>query len=255
MVDVIVGDDDPDYRLLIGLALEREADLRLVGEAATADEVVAVAEACRPDVVLLDASLPSGVAAAVRLHDIVPDSRIVLTSSLPARSIATTAAAAGAVGSLAKDVSVGRIPDALREIATFLAVAERVVRTAGTSLALDRMSPRRSRQLARLALTGWCDDEVLASVELLISELVANGVEHAQTDVEVRIAVAATMVRVEVTDRSAALPIMRTPRVDSPNGRGMRIVDGAASRWGVHARRTGKSVWFELPRFDRPATG
>ena len=159
------------------------------------------------------------------------------------------------MGSLAKDVPVGRIPDALREIAAFVAAAERAVRTAGTALALDRMSPRRSRQLARIVLAGWCDDEVLTAVELLISELVANGVEHAQTNVDVRIAVGATMVRVEVADRNPALPIMRTPRVDSPNGRGMRIVDGTASRWGVLARRTGKSVWFEIPRFDRAPAG
>jgi DNA-binding NarL/FixJ family response regulator len=255
MADVLVGDDDPDYRLLVAVALEGAPDLRLVGEAASADDLVEVAARCQPDVVLLDASLPGGVPAAIRLHDRVPESRIVLTSSLPARSIATTVAAAHAVGSLAKDVPVRRIPHALREIAAFVTVAERAVRTASTALTVDRMSPRHSRQLARLALTGWCDDEVLASIELLVSELVANGVEHAATKVDVRIAVGATMVRVEVTDRSPELPVMRTPQVDSPNGRGMRIVDTAASRWGVQARRTGKSVWFEVPRYDRIATG
>lgn len=255
MLDVIVGDDDPDYRLLVGLALEREPDLRLVGEAAATDAVTELAARCRPDVALIDASLPGAVACGARLHEVAPSSRIVLTSSLPARSIAATVAAAGAVGSLAKDVPVRRIPDALREIGALADAAERAVRTAGAALPKERTSPRHSRQLARAALTGWCDDEALAAVELLISELVANGVEHAETDVDVRIAVGATMVRVEVADRSAVLPVIRSPEVDSPNGRGMRIVDRAAARWGVHGRRTGKCVWFELPRSERAAVG
>ena len=251
MLDVVVADDDPDYRLLIGLALEGESDLRVVGKVFDAVELLDVVERVRPDIVLLDASLYRGVAAAARLHDIAPATRIVLTSSLPARSISATVAAARAVGYLAKDVPVRRIPDALREIAALVAGAERAVRTAEAALALDRTSPRQSRQLARLALTGWCDDEVLSSIELLISELVSNSVEHAETDVDVRIAVGTTMARVEVTDRSPSVPVMRSPDDYSPDGRGMLIVDKVATRWGVQARRTSKCVWFEIPRFER----
>jgi DNA-binding NarL/FixJ family response regulator len=250
MLDVIVGDDDADYRLLIGLALEREPDLRVVGEAGDAGTLVDLVREHHPDVVLLDASLPGAGLAAVRVHEVAPAARIVLTSSLPPRSIAATVAAAGAVGSLAKDVPVTRIPDALREIAAFVAAAERAVRTAGAALENDLRSPRRSRRLARDTLTGWCDDDVLSTIELLVSEVVSNGVEHADSDVDVRIAVGATTIRVEVSDRSPVLPIVRSPCLDSPNGRGMRIVDNAASRWGVQARRTGKCVWFELARLQ-----
>lgn len=248
MLDVIVGDDDADYRLLIALALEHERDVRLIGDAGDADALLELVRRQPPDVVLLDASLPRAIPTAARLREIAPDVRVVLTSSLPARAIATTVAAAGAVGALAKDVPVRRIPDAIREIAALVAAAERAVRTAGTALEHDRTSPRRSRQLARSTLAGWCDEDVVTSVELLVSELVANGVEHAETDVDVRIAVGASSVRVEVSDRSPELPIVRSPGLDSPNGRGLRIVDNAAARWGVQARRTGKCVWFVLPR-------
>src|SRR5688572_16838128 len=200
MTDVLVGDDDPNYRLLMQMALEGEPGLRLVGDAASADELVHLAGRSRPDIVLLDASLPRGIAAAARLRDVAPGTRVVLTSSLPARSVAASVAAARAVGSLAKDVPVRRIPDALRELSTFVAAAERAVRTAEASLTMDRRSPRRSRELARLALEGWCDDGTLNSIELLVSELVTNGVLHARTVVDVRIAVGRTTVRVEVAD-------------------------------------------------------
>jgi DNA-binding NarL/FixJ family response regulator len=220
----------------------------LVGEAATADELVTFAAAAKPHLVLLDSSLPGALSAAARLHQVVPQTRVVLTSSLPARSIATAVAAAGAVGSLAKDVPVRRVPDALRELGALVNAAERAVRTAETTLLRDPTSPRRSRRLAQSALEGWCDPGVLADVELLITELVTNGVQHAASDVDVRIAVGATTVRVEIGDRSPTEPVARTTKPNEPGGRGMHIVEKVASRWGVDLRRTGKCVWFEVPR-------
>ena len=70
--------------------------------------------------------------------------------------------------------------------------------------------------------------------------------------VAVRIAVTATTIRVEVTDRHPELPVMRSPEANESSGRGMRIVDQTATRWGVQARRTGKCVWFEVPRGPVP---
>ena len=99
-------------------------------------------------------------------------------------------------------------------------------------------------------LEGWCDPDVLYDVELLITELVTNGVQHAVSDVDVRIAVGATTVRVEVGDCSPTEPVVRTALLNDTDGRGMRIVDQVASRWGVDVRRTGKCVWFELPRLQ-----
>ena len=127
------------------------------------------------------------------------------------------------------------------------------MRTASASLPPDVTSPRHSRQLARTALAGWCDPSDFVDVELLISELVANGVEHAETQVDVRIAVTATTIRIEVTDRHPDLPVIRSPEATESSGRGMRIVDQTATRWGVQARRTGKCVWFEVPRVRVPA--
>ena len=254
MLAVVVADDDPDYRLLLDLGLEREPDITLVGQATTGDELVEVAAVSKPDLVLLDASLPNAVASASRVQQVAPRTRVALTSSLPARSIATTVAAAGAVGSLAKDVPVHRIPDALRELGALMAAAERAVRTAETTLQCDLSSARQSRRMAHAMLEGWCDPDVLYDVELLITELVTNGVQHAVSDVDVRIAVGATIVRVEVGDCSPTEPVVRTAMLNDTDGRGMRIVDQVASRWGVDLRRTGKCVWFELPRLQRVAS-
>jgi DNA-binding NarL/FixJ family response regulator len=250
MLRIALADDDPEYRLLVRLALEPESDLVVSGEAASAAELLDVAATFRPDLILLDGSLPEAIGCVSRTRAIVPDVRVVITSSLPPASVAPTVAAAGAVGSLAKDVPVARLADALRELGALVDAAERVLRTQRQALPHADTSVRESRRLAQDALAGWCDDDVLAAAELLISEVVTNGVRHAQTDVDVRIAVSASHVRVEVADRSPTMPVLRTPSPHDLRGRGMRIVDDLASRWGVQQRRTGKCVWFELPRVE-----
>jgi signal transduction histidine kinase len=149
---------------------------------------------------------------------------------------------------LAKDVAVRQVPAAIRELSALAAVAERALRVADTTLLRDSASPRESRRLARGALEGWCDPDVVANVELLISELVTNVVKHAATDVDVRIAIGATTVRIEVGDRNPTIPVMRETAADEAGGKGMHIVHELALRWGVQSRRTGKCVWFEVPR-------
>jgi DNA-binding NarL/FixJ family response regulator len=85
MLDVVIADDDADYRLLARLAMDGEADIVVRDEAATADQLIDIVTASPPDLVLLDASLPSCLAASARLRLNAPKTRIVLTSSLPAR--------------------------------------------------------------------------------------------------------------------------------------------------------------------------
>jgi DNA-binding NarL/FixJ family response regulator len=255
---ILVADDDPDYRFLVAAALATDPDLELVGEVGTAAELIDATRDVQPDMVLLDSSLDGGATAAAGLPAIAPDVTLVLTSSLPARFVAARVADVGARGSLAKDVPLALVPNVLRELtslAEIAKVAERAVRTMTATLPPDVTSPRESRFLARDTLAGWCDPTVFADIELLISELVANGVEHAETHIDVRIAVTATTIRIEVSDRHPDLPVMRTPEAYESSGRGMRIVDQTATRWGVQARRTGKCVWFEVPRRPMPVAG
>src|SRR4051794_4759221 len=141
MLDLVVADDDADYRLLMRLALEHEADMAMRDEAATAEQLIDIVSASAPDLVLLDASLHRGLAASARLRLIAPETRIVLTSSLPAALVAARVAAAGATGLLAKDVAVRQVPAAIRELSALAAVAERALRVADTTLLRDSASP------------------------------------------------------------------------------------------------------------------
>jgi hypothetical protein len=39
---------------------------------------------------------------------------------------------------------------------------------------------------------------------------------------------------------------VRSPALEDESGRGMRLVDSLARRWGVQPAGTGKCVWFEV---------
>ena len=52
--------------------------------------------------------------------------------------------------------------------------------------------------------------------------------------------------RIGVIDGSAIRPVVRELSTDRPRGRGMRMIQGIADRWGADEHLDGKRVWFEL---------
>jgi len=83
---------------------------------------------------------------------------------------------------------------------------------------------------------------------LLVDELVANAVRHAQGPVGVTVTLVENLLRVSVSDDSHRDPVLQRPGAESTSGRGLMLVDLLADRWGVNpaADDLGKSVWFEI---------
>ena len=92
------------------------------------------------------------------------------------------------------------------------------------------------------------DRDLLASIELLMSELVTNAVLHASSAARLDVHVTRANIRVEVFDDDATLPELRPLDTMRSGGRGLQLVDAIASRWGSEPQRTGKVVWFEMDR-------
>lgn len=107
-------------------------------------------------------------------------------------------------------------------------------------------SAHAARRFATSVLRSWHCDEVVDVAQLLVSELVVNAVLHAGSSVSVRLALADSTVRIEVTDSSPALPEVRPIDPSAVTGRGLLIVQALASAWGVDPSDDGKVVWFEL---------
>ena len=106
-----------------------------------------------------------------------------------------------------------------------------------------------ARRFLRASLEEWgCGDAALVEdAVLMVSELVTNVGLHARTTARLDIRLDPDHLRVEVHDESSSAPEMRPHSVGAEAGRGLRIVDALASRWGVEAWPGGKAVWFELP--------
>ncbi|MEV6688032.1 ATP-binding protein [Streptomyces sp. NPDC051130] len=108
-------------------------------------------------------------------------------------------------------------------------------------------APFRARRDVSLYLRTWGLDALVDDAQLIVTELVANAVQHTRTR---RIGVSVTRhpdhVRIVVTDTSRTLPAPTTVAPDAEAGRGLQLVDQLTTRWGSKRFRTGKQVWAEL---------
>jgi hypothetical protein len=82
---------------------------------------------------------------------------------------------------------------------------------------------------------------------LLTSELVANAVLSARSDVVVEVLFPSPCVRFEVRDASPEPPVHHGARPnEAVPGRALDLVAAMADNWGTLADGEGKCVWFEL---------
>ncbi|QKW10262.1 ATP-binding protein [Streptomyces sp. NA04227] len=105
-----------------------------------------------------------------------------------------------------------------------------------------------ARRLMNTATSRWGLEELAEESALVVTELVANAVQHARGEV-IRVVVERTAVRtvrVAVADFSRELPRPRAPKDDAEDGRGLFMVAALAADWGTDERRWGKIVWAEL---------
>jgi anti-sigma regulatory factor (Ser/Thr protein kinase) len=110
-----------------------------------------------------------------------------------------------------------------------------------------------ARHFLRQQLSSWeLDTAHLDDALLLVSEVVANAVLHARTEIELTLRAADTgALRVEVYDDNSRLPTMAVPPDDATSGRGLQVIERLANRWGFERSRSGKTVWFELGDHSR----
>jgi len=111
---VVLVDDHTMLRQGLRRALEAEG-VKVVGEAGTGAEGIRVALATRPDVVLMDVSMPTldGVEATRQLVAADGRMRVVMLTMHIDRDVIDRAIKAGAVGYLTKDSSISEVVEAV----------------------------------------------------------------------------------------------------------------------------------------------
>jgi serine/threonine-protein kinase RsbW len=102
------------------------------------------------------------------------------------------------------------------------------------------------RALARVLPAHRIDEDGLADLQLLASELVTNAVRHGRPGtITVKIMRAAAHVRIEVTNPGGAFapPPERDAGVDG--GLGLPLIRRLSSRWGIEPAAGAVTVWIE----------
>ena len=109
-----------------------------------------------------------------------------------------------------------------------------------------------ARRLVSARLVDWeINGEAGEFAVLLVSELVTNAMRHGGEPIRLVANITASGLRVEVYDGNIdAFPAVRDIRPDAPGGRGLRLVDALADRWGTIESGDGKCVWFEIDGRD-----
>jgi DNA-binding NarL/FixJ family response regulator len=182
-ITVALADDDELVRMGLRVLLDREPDLRLVGEAADGHQALALARSRRPQVLLLDLRMP-GLHGLEVLRSITADPalaavRVVVVTTFEIDRYVLEAMQAGASGFLLKNRVPAELVDAVRVVAAGQAllspsVTRRVISMlgprgdgpAGGRAAWDRLTAR-EREVVAWVATGRSNDEIAR--ELVVS--------------------------------------------------------------------------------------
>lgn len=123
VIGIVLVDDHAIVRQGLRAILEREHDLVVVGEAATADEATALVERVRPQIVLLDLKLSAssdsqGIDVCAALTAAHPDVGVLVLTTFLDERLVMRAIHAGARGYVVKDVDTSALIRAIRDIST-----------------------------------------------------------------------------------------------------------------------------------------
>ncbi len=202
-VRVVLADDHPMYRYGVAAVLADFPDIELVAQAASGQELLAVVESTRPDVVLTDLRMPdlSGIEVTRRLTSTQPDLPVLVLTMHDDDESVYGAMRAGARGYLLKGADGAELVSTIRTLAgggTVFgpSVARRIVgffletsqhQRSGTFPDLTR----REREVLDLVAAGHRNSVVAGRLGL--------------SEKTVRNHLSAILLKLQVEDRSAAI--------------------------------------------------
>lgn len=198
-ITVILVDDHPVVREGLSLIIDAQPDMKVVGEASSGEEAVALASMLHPRIVLLDLKMPGmgGVAAIRKIRQGCPDSCVVVFTTYGAEEDVVAAIEAGAHGYLLKGSASNEILQAVRAAAR----GDAPIDPTAAKILMGRVSrPQTAGAVA------------LSERELEVLELMAKGARNKEiagelfiTEKTVKAHVGSILSKLNVPDRTAAV--------------------------------------------------
>lgn len=180
---LVLVDDHRLFREGLRAVLSREADIEIVGEAASARDAYTVIEETKPDVVIIDVSLPGndGFAATREILRRVPTCKILVLTMHANEDYAAQALSAGASGYALKDQATDDVVNAIRAVArneTYFAprfsvdalvdyIQQRARRGGEKRTPLDELTTR-EQEIFNLAVRGFSNEGIAGELGISV---------------------------------------------------------------------------------------
>lgn len=206
---ILVVDDHPIYREGLARSLGEQPDFTVCGEAADADQATLLAESLKPDLILLDLSMPGGgLSALQRIRIADPQARILVLTASEDEEDVYRSLSAGAIGYILKGIGGSDLASVVRaalsgESYVSPALGARLLRQGRTAGASDRPVPvhprlasltRREASVLRELANGHSNKEI-ARVLGIEEKTVKNHVTRVFAKLGVNSRVAAAMIQ------------------------------------------------------------
>jgi len=197
-ITVLMAEDHAVVRQGLCALLNIDGSFRIVGEARTGREAVAMAKALHPDVILMDIAMPvlNGLEATRQILTANPAAKVVILSAHTDHAYIERMVAAGVVGFLEKQTSAEILTKAIREVAggkTYFSpsIAKRLLAHAGTPRDRQGMvkanghdlTPR-EREVLQLVTEGFANKQIAAELGIAV-KTVEKHREHLMSKLDI----------------------------------------------------------------------
>jgi DNA-binding NarL/FixJ family response regulator len=176
-IRVLLADDHSLVRKGFRRLLEDEPGIQVVGEAGNGVEAVELARALRPDVIVMDMSMPglNGTQATIEILKFLPGAGVVILSMYEEANYVRNAIKAGARGYLLKNASEVDLAAAIRKVARGEKVIdEKLQRPFELPSEGEPVLTPRERQILQLIAEAKSTREIAALLDLSVNTVAVH---------------------------------------------------------------------------------